>query len=131
MAQGISAKSREVVTLPMPDPTGRPGARFLQALIPDREEPPDAPRFRHARRLDPLGVEPWFSRQQPSASVFRSIFTALALAVSGRTMNVPFSIRESARARARARRARPGAADQHECHGDECRGERERLRFIT
>src|SRR5690606_21999198 len=30
-------------------------------LVPYREEPPDAPRFRHARHLDPLGVEPFCS----------------------------------------------------------------------
>src|SRR5690606_5487014 len=44
---------------------------------PDREEPPDAPRFRHARRLDPLGVEPFCSlgSNLPICSV--AVFSAL------------------------------------------------------
>jgi hypothetical protein len=46
---------------PMPDPSGRPGAQVPASAQPGREEPPDAPRFRHARRPDPLGVEPSFS----------------------------------------------------------------------
>jgi hypothetical protein len=61
LAQGISATSSEV---PLRRCRTQPAAqerRFLQALIPDREERPDAPRFRHARRLDPLGVEPFLS----------------------------------------------------------------------
>jgi hypothetical protein len=61
LAQGISAKSREVTTLPMPDPTGCPGAQVPASAHPGREEPPDAPRFRHARRLDLFGAEPSFS----------------------------------------------------------------------
>jgi hypothetical protein len=48
LAQGISVRSCEV---PFADagPIRLPKERrFLQALIPDREEPPGTPRFRHA-----------------------------------------------------------------------------------
>src|SRR5690606_6129632 len=66
--------------------------RFLQALVPDREEPPDAPRFRAARRLDPLEAEPLCSRGSdlPICSVV--IFIALGPAVGDSTKSVPFSI---------------------------------------
>jgi hypothetical protein len=83
LAQGISARIERSTPSPMPDPTGRPGAQVPASAHPDREELPDAPRFRHARRADPLGVEPVLSLGR-TADLFRSIVTALGLTASPR-----------------------------------------------
>lgn len=69
LAQGISVRSCEV---PLRRCRIHPAAqerRFLQALIPGREEPPGTPRFRRACRLDPIGVEPRFSLRQHRSTV--------------------------------------------------------------
>src|SRR5690606_39948091 len=67
--------------------------RFLQALVPDREEPPDAPRFRDARRLDPLEVEPSCSLGSNHLPIhFVSIFIAPGPAVGDSTKSVPFFV---------------------------------------
>ena len=69
LAQCISVRSCEV---PLRRCRIHPAAqerRFLQALIPGREEPPGTPRFRRACRLDPIGVEPRFSLRQHRSTV--------------------------------------------------------------
>lgn len=76
---------------PMPDPIRLPrSAGSCKRSAPDREEPPDAPRFRHARRPDPLGVEPGLSLGR-TADLFRSNVTALGLAARRGMPSAPSS----------------------------------------
>ena len=64
LAPGISVRSCEVPLRRCRIRSVAQERRFLQALIPDREEPPVTPRFRRAFRLDSIGLEPRSSLQQ-------------------------------------------------------------------
>jgi hypothetical protein len=91
LAQGISARSREVTTRRCRTQSAAQERRFLQALVPDGEEPPDAPRFQFTRVAPiPSGGTSLVAR--PHDRLFRSLVTALCLVAAGGTMSALFSI---------------------------------------
>jgi len=89
LAQGIRVRSCEA---PLRRCRIHPAAqerRFLQALVPDREEPPGTLRFRRACRLDLIGVEPSFSATSVCLHIPRLLHRATFVA-NGRKSRARF-----------------------------------------